>query len=704
MNARLSDYVQDEIAIADMEGCTILAVWAIGLDKRWLDSAPLGYGKLHYADMRGDNYDTGLKKIIAALNGVPLPVNEPEVAAEPDDTNSNLVSPKGDLKSEFSSPPPIVPAITAIMPSNSIGSNKSPYKALDAFTTKDADIFFGRDRLIEALLKRLETFPSFLTVIGASGAGKSSVVMAGLLPRLEKLHPDWKFLPPIKPGERPIEALATMLFRTHFRGGDFKGLQNDLRSEDSRGLILRANAIERPPKARVVLLVDQFEEVFTQTQPRDAVEAEIFINLLVAAAVDKNSGLTVILTFRADFYDRLLANSNLAILIRDHSEPILPLTIAELRQTIERPASLAGLRFDDGLVSDLVDDARGQPGNLPLLQFTLDQLYQKRQGTLLSSDVYKNDIGGLKGSLKGQAEETYKALPDDEHRELARQMFMRLIEPGKTEQDTTRRRAPKQEFDSGNMKKVIDAFVEARLLTFEADTLEVSHEALIREWPRLGLWLDTDRDNIRLRKGITETATEWMQKGELPEYLYSGSRLTEAEALKDLNTLEKRFVKDSRLEEDRLKQENADLQQKMLSIELDRAERYNRRAQIAGLVAIVAAIVTGIALAVAANARDQSAFAQSQLDTAAIVQATSKANSNVANTQIANGQSAFNLKNTAVVEQNTAVAQKGVAVGQQSTAAALQNTALAQKATLQYEATESVFDQERLAKLVPIIA
>ena len=289
--AQESDYVQDELSIAEMEGCTLLAAWAVGEDGRWLDCVPLGYGKLQYADMRAANYKTGLRDLLEVLGDGPLRPVRPT----PDDLPSVEQEPVEEVSVQDA-------------PSEAAGVNplRNPYKALDAFTEADAPDFFGRHELIAALRQRLDDFPPFLAVIGASGSGKSSVVMAGLIPHLRTDHPDWLILPPVKPGAHPTEALAIALQKTYFPQSSVSAVRDDLDSADTRGLLVRTAAIAHVAKARQVLLVDQFEEVFTQTASQS--EREQFINLLTTAAADTASSLTVIVTLRGDFYDRILGD------------------------------------------------------------------------------------------------------------------------------------------------------------------------------------------------------------------------------------------------------------------------------------------------------------------------------------------------------------------------------------------------------------
>ncbi len=219
----------------------------------------------------------------------------------------------------------------------------------------------------------------------------------------------------------------------------------------------------------------------------------------------------------------------------------------ELRATIEQPAALPDVRltFEGDLVGDLLFEVQGQVGALPLLQFTLDQLYQRRSGSQLTLSAYR-EMGGVKGALTRQAEETYTALPSDEHRKLARALFVRLIDPGASEQDTTRRRAALSEFSLPEasqerlLQEVADAFIATRLLTTNevagTTTIEVSHEALIREWPRLAGWLRETRDDIPLQQAISEDAAEWEQHNRPGDRLYRGSQLKEAQAWARRNT------------------------------------------------------------------------------------------------------------------------------------------------------------------------
>ncbi len=510
-DARGSRSVKDELRLAEMYQRPVYAVWVAGT--QWRDTAPMGWGEMQYIDAREERYEQALREIVAVLS-----------------TTS-------------STPERIIPTLQIPEPRN-------PYKGLRAFTKDDATDFFGRDVLIDELTGALgETLASaeantqharFLAVVGPSGAGKSSVIMAGLLPRLQAgalpESEEWVYLEPIVPGGHPIEAL-TLTLASRLPDRSLKTILEDLENASVRGLHLLANALAKGSGSKVVLVVDQFEEVFTRTVSED--ERQHFIDLLVTAVTEPRGPAIVILSLRADFYDRPMSYAELGRLIQKHQSLVVPMNIKDLRSVIERPAALPDVQvsFEDDLVSDLLFEVKGQAGTLPLLQFMLDQLFQRRTGHLLTLQAY-NETGGVKGALARHAESTYASLPSDEHRGLVRALFLRLIDPGMTEQDTTRRRASLSEFSFPDttttrlLQEVADAFIAARLLTTSEIagmiTIEVSNEALIREWARLSAWLRVARDDIRLLQIIREDVVEWERRGKPRDHLYRGSRLKEA--------------------------------------------------------------------------------------------------------------------------------------------------------------------------------
>ena len=262
---------------------------------------------------------------------------------------------------------------------------------------------------------------------------------------------------------------------------------------------------------------------------------------MVTAAAEPRGALLVILTLRADFYDRPFGYPALGRLIQRHQCPVPLMDMHELRAAVRQPAALPDVQmsFEGSLIGDLLYEVQGQAGALPLLEFTLDQLFQRRSGSQLTLAAYR-DIGGVKGALARHAEETYAGLPSEKHRVLARALFLRLIDPGYAEQDTTRRHAPLDELTleapeaNERLQQVTAYFLAARLLTSSevagVATAEVSHEALIREWPRLSDWLWEAREDVRLQQALSENVAEWEQREQPRDRLYRGSQLKEARA------------------------------------------------------------------------------------------------------------------------------------------------------------------------------
>ncbi len=437
---------------------------------------------------------------------------------------------------------------------------RNPYVGLRAFTARERDDFFGREAFVASLhaeiVRRLdpalkEKEGRLLTVIGASGSGKSSVVMAGLLPRLQEdaKSESWLYLPRMVPGSSPIEALIDTL-SPYFPDASFRRLHEDLTGDRTDGLHRLAGQIARrrgEPGRHVVLFVDQFEELFTQTVSEE--ERRRFLALLFTAAGASDGALLILLTLRADFYSHLMEYPDFYALLATSLYPLLPLQSSELRAAIARPAAQPDvqLSFEGDLLGDLLFDVQRQAGALPLLQFTLQQLYERRQGNRLTLKAYK-EIGEVNGALARYAQATYESLPA-EQRDLARILFLRLLEPGSTPEESTRRRASLSELafsdpdQTRRMQATIDTFISARLLTSSAypltgqTTIEVSHEALIRAWPQLADWLRAARDDLPLQHKISEDAAQWQQNNQPPDRLYRGSQLKQARTWATRNIL-----------------------------------------------------------------------------------------------------------------------------------------------------------------------
>jgi serine/threonine protein kinase/WD40 repeat protein/type II secretory pathway predicted ATPase ExeA len=427
---------------------------------------------------------------------------------------------------------------------------RNPYKGLRAFTRDDASDFFGRDALIQRTLgvldnmldvrQSLQRSQRLLSVVGPSGSGKSSLVMAGLLPKLQRGalpgSENWCYLDPLLPGQHPCEALLALLAQ-QFPKKNSADVRNVLVAEQGYGLYQLASYLSRPNNRRVVLCIDQFEEIFALGVPEP--ERQHFLRLLINAVTEPQSPVIVILTLRADFYDRPMHYRELALLIEANQVSVLPMDNQELRAAIENPAYQGDVQllFEGDLVGDLLFELQGQSNALPLLEFTLEQLFEQRQELILTQEAYKA-IGGLRGALARHAEDVYIRLASDQERVLARTLFLRLIDPGKSELDTTRRRAALSELLLENdeqtlvLSNVAHTFIDARLLTTNAiagiTSIEVSHEALIREWPRLATWLHEAREDIILQHNIATDAADWLKHDKAEDRLYRGIQLQES--------------------------------------------------------------------------------------------------------------------------------------------------------------------------------
>src|SRR5262249_3874058 len=297
---------------------------------------------------------------------------------------------------------------------------RNPYKGLQAFTEHDVQDFFGRGALVEALVRSLqytlnERQARLLTVVGPSGSGKSSVVRAGLLPRLQggalsgSAH--WIYLNPVVPGDRPIESIAVAL-EPRLLHKSTKTIYECLHADSLRGLHLLAMSLIGARRGKVVLLIDQFEEIFNPSVAEQ--ERKQFIDLLCTAATEPGGPVVLLLTLRADFYDRPMQYPALNRLLQEHIISVPPMDLLELRAVIEQPAALSDVQlvFEGNLVGDLLFETYGQAGALPLLEFTLDELFRRREGHWVTQRVYEQ-MGGVKGALTKHAESTYDSLSSD---------------------------------------------------------------------------------------------------------------------------------------------------------------------------------------------------------------------------------------------------------------------------------------------------
>ncbi|WP_323138564.1 MULTISPECIES: helix-turn-helix domain-containing protein [unclassified Streptomyces] len=377
-----------------------------------------------------------------------------------------------------------------------------PYRGLARFEPDDADLFFGRDHLIDDLLE-LARNRRVTALVGASGSGKSSLLRAGLVPRLR--HTD-------QPAPRPA-ALRIITPGTH-----------PLRTHEQR--LTPATTTGGNEGAATWLIVDQFEEIFTLC--RDPAERTAFIDRLLTAN-NPDSRLRVLIAIRADFYNRCLEHHNLITVLRDATMPVGPMNADELREAIVKPATARGLIVERGLTARILQDIDGEPGALPLMSHALLETWRRRRGKALTEAAY-DAADGLHGAITHTAETAYTTLTPAQA-VLARRILLRLITPGEGTQDT-RRPVDRTELDTTDptdTNAVLERLTSARLLTVDGPTIDLAHEALITAWPRLRRWIDEDRERLRIHRQLTEATHIWNNLDHDPGALYRGTRLATAE-------------------------------------------------------------------------------------------------------------------------------------------------------------------------------
>jgi serine/threonine protein kinase/WD40 repeat protein len=488
----------------------------------------------------------------------------------------------------------------------------NPYVGLQAFGETDAAVFHGRSRLVRELLDHLRRPDQrLLVLVGPSGAGKSSVVRAGLLPAIRSgVLPgsDRWFTTSMVPGHRPYDALEIALLRVAV---DPPSTLRELLRDGDRGIVRAGKRILPPSGGEVVLVIDQFEELFTSVT---RVERDRFLRALTVTVEDPGSPIRVIATLRADFFDAPLRHPGFAPLAKASSVAVTPLAADELEEAITRPAGDVGVQFEPGLVAEIVADVNSQPGALPLLQYALMRLFEAVERSTISIADYRR-MGGMAGALADRAEALYDDA-DDVEREALRHLFERLVHVGDGPDDTRRRIGRAELPPDPATDRMIERFGTARLLTFDRDpftrepTIEIAHEALIRAWPRLREWLEDDRDLLRAHRHLTLAATGWADRGHDPGELYRGVRLEQAEHLEADGRLALNACEISFLEASRSARE---AEQRRERERFEAQVRSNRRlrmlAALVTVVAVVAAVIGAFALRQRSRAERQAALA-----------------------------------------------------------------------------------------------
>lgn len=549
-----------------------------------------------------------------------------------------LVLPNGQLAGAIAPADSVAPELHDEPPH----PGEPPFKGLHYFTEADSDLFFGRERLIARLAERLQAGQTFLAIVGASGSGKSSLVRAGLVPALgaataaHASHPAAGFLPRwrimiLTPTAHPLEALAAAMAS----------------EEEPATALALADALKRDPQAlgtylisqlrtsaqpasvsgaaeRWLVVVDQFEELFTLC--RSGEERRSFIDALMAAVDPTTSSpVSLVVALRADFYGQCSQHAGLRQAMATYQAFIGPMNAEELRRAIEAPALQGGWEFEPGLVDLILRDTGEEPGALPLLSHALLETWLRRRGHVLSLQSYA-EAGGVHGAIARTAETVYNHHLSVEQQPLVRSIMLRLTELGEEASDT-RRRVPIQELASNTgtqeqVRQVLHILSDARLVTVDQDTVEIAHEALIREWPTLRQWLADDREGLRLHRHLTDSTQAWEEMDRDPGELYSGARLALAREWAEnhpaeLNAPEQQFLvasqelaerrereqaaqQERELEAARAlaatQQQKADMERRLAEEQRQTVVRLRRRALALSIALAVAIALAGLAL------------------------------------------------------------------------------------------------------------
>lgn len=422
-----------------------------------------------------------------------------------------------------------------------------PYKGLQSFDEADADQFFGRELLTAQVINRLHN-GRFLAVIGASGSGKSSLVRAGVVPALRTgnaladgsqppVNSSQWTIRTMTPSAHPLDALAAALTQDSESVTAVIDMQSAL-SQNKRTLTLAAQQLlAKTNTPHLLLVIDQFEEIFTLC--RQAEERQAFVdNLVTAVSPDDNNPLTILITLRADFYAQCAQDDSLRRLVSQQQEYIGAMSREELARAIVQPAALGDWRIQEGLVEQMLDDVGDEPGALPLLSHALLETWARRRGRTMTLSGYR-EAGGVRGAIAQTAEAIFQQRLTPAQQPIARMIFVRLTELGESvdaETPDTRRRATFSELitrttDADMLNAVLAILTQSRLVTTdllppdETKVVEVSHEALIREWPTLRHWLDEDRENLIRQRQLTDDVADWLKLDRDPGALYRGIRL-----------------------------------------------------------------------------------------------------------------------------------------------------------------------------------
>ncbi|MEH1163927.1 helix-turn-helix domain-containing protein [Micromonospora sp. CPCC 205539] len=452
---------------------------------------------------------------------------------------------------------------------------RCPYQGLAPFQPEQAEWFFGRTHLIDRLLRQIERRP-LIGVFGASGSGKSSLLRAGLLGAIAadpQAARRWRVML-MTPTDHPLRAMSEQVAK--LSGRDVHLIGEDLTAEPAAlDLAIRNALAAGPSDARVLLVVDQFEELFTLCA--DERERGRFIAALLDASRGEDRRATVVIGLRADFLAHVIHHPGLADALAEDAQVLVgPVTATDLREIVLRPAAQVGMSVEPDLLATILAEAAGEPGGLPLVSHVLQEVWHRRSAATLSLAAYQAS-GGVRGAIAQTAERVYDELGPQE-RQAVRRMFLRLTALGEGTDDT-RRPISRIELDGiadeGVIDAVLDRLAETRLVVLGDGTVQVAHEALIRGWPRLHRWLTDDRANLFIHRRLTDAAHTWASLQRDTGALYRGAQLLAARAWAEdhpaeLNQLEASYLRASKdmaaAEDDRVRRHSRVLKRLVVGV------------------------------------------------------------------------------------------------------------------------------------------
>lgn len=417
-----------------------------------------------------------------------------------------------------------------------------PYKGLSYFDFNDEDYkyFYGREPLVNTLLDKVRE-SLFVAIVGASGSGKSSVLRAGLLQQLKQNERYEIRL--FTPGESPLQNLARAFVdtsRPQLERASQQQRAEQLLEDGFNGL---RRLVQNSDAEHVFLVIDQFEEAFNLCT--DIARRRQFFETVLSALEETSDRLSIVVAMRSDFVGRCFEHSyhGLANKVQNNLVAVLPMERPELKEAIVGPAFSVGLDIEPELVQTLLNDIEQSPGNLPLLQYSLQELWKQREHNILQLKTYIQ-LGGINGTLQQRADEVYQTL-SAEQQVTARHIFLSLTQPGDNVEDTRRRVAKHNlvtaRHSEASINEVVQKLSDASLIVTNEEispidahhlaVVDVAHEALIRHWSQLQEWLKNSREFLVKQRSMENAAKEWVQNNKSNSYLLKGKKLSEAKQL-----------------------------------------------------------------------------------------------------------------------------------------------------------------------------